>query len=71
MSHHIIKNQEYVKTLEKYINCVSINFENFKRDHVKFDKFINSSEAKNLCKNYSEEIKRIVNEGGLDYDNFI
>lgn len=67
----IVKNEEYLNALGKFVNCVSINFENMKRDHVKFDKFINSKEAQNVCKKYSDELKRIVNEGGLDYDNFI
>ncbi len=67
----IIKNEEYLHNLGKFANCIKINFENLKRDHVKFDKFINSQEAQNVCKKYSDELKRIVNEGGLDYDNLI
>jgi hypothetical protein len=67
----LIKNKEYYNAVSKYSNCVNINFENLKRDHIKFDQFINSNEGRNLCKNYIDEIKKIVNEGGLDYDNLI
>jgi hypothetical protein len=68
--HVIIKNDAYNKALKKYVLCAEHTFQSLKNDHVGLNNFINSREVETKCKNHFDELKKIVSEGGLDYDNF-
>ncbi len=65
----VIKNKEYLKALVEYVDCVDIVFNQIKLKR-NFDHIINAPQNSKECFSQAEELKKIINNGGLDYDNF-
>ena len=65
----IIKNKEYLATLATFRECIAIEFDKIKRDD-NFDGYLSDPKYNKACFKYAEALKNIINNGGLDYDNF-
>jgi hypothetical protein len=65
----LIKNNDYLKARDNYLKCTKNTFDRIKFSND-FDSFINSPSNSQICKYQIDELKKIVLEGGLDYENF-
>jgi hypothetical protein len=65
----IIKNDDYLRAKDDYLKCTKNTFDRIKLNSD-FDDIINSPANSKICKYQIEELKKIVLEGGLDYENF-
>ena len=65
----VIKNRQYESALNEYLECIKIEFNKIKRSD-NFDSYLHNSSWNKACLNQANEIKNIINNGGLDYDQF-
>jgi hypothetical protein len=71
VAHDYIKNQPYLIALRDYNLCIDLKFKKFRDDHEKLNHYIENRALKSSCHQHAEILKKIVNEGGLEYDNLL
>jgi hypothetical protein len=65
----IIKNEEYLQAVKDYHDCITYEFNRIKFDK-QFDNYLKDPNYNKNCLNQANELKKIINDGGLEYDNF-
>lgn len=69
-TNEVIKNLDYLRAMKQYKYCINNNFKKIQFDHNKFNSFINQN-ADKVCGTQFNTLKEIIDNGGLDYENFI
>ena len=67
----LTKNEKYLIAQGDYLDCIDHRFDEVKRDHKKFHQIIYSPMGDKLCAIQYNELSKIINGGGLDYDQFV
>jgi hypothetical protein len=65
-----LKNEDYLKNLRKYDECIDHYWRPLRDNHKQFDQFIKSSEPRRLCGEFLQQLRKNVLEGGLEFENF-
>jgi hypothetical protein len=67
---HQVINIKYHKAKVEFSDCIETQFEKFKRDHIAFDKFINSPTINEICKSERNDLLKLIDDGIFDYGEF-